>query len=354
MTVPAAFSPIAEVCAMLAQRRDLSAEAMSAVLDAILGGAIDEAETTAFLVAMRQKGETAEEMAAAARVLRKHMVCLDTGGIAVLDTCGTGGDGSGTFNISTATALVVAGAGVPVVKHGNRAQSSRSGSADVLTALGVNAESPAIGTRRCLEQSGFAFCLAPSFHPALKQVASVRRQIGTHTLFNCLGPLANPAGAQYQLLGVGRSEWLDRMADALLRLGTQHALLVCGSDGLDEVTLCGTTRVRQIRDGRVVQSEWHAPDFGLPSCRNEDLRASSPEDSAAFIRAVLDNRPGPAADVVLGNAAAALLAADRVANLREGVDLARDALRSKRALDVLHCLAAVSREIDGNAAPTVV
>jgi anthranilate phosphoribosyltransferase len=311
-------------------------------------------ETTAFLVSLRWKGETAEELAAAAETLRGHMVRFDAGSDAVLDTCGTGGDGSGTFNISTAAALVAAGAGVPVVKHGNRAQSSRSGSADVLAALGVDIEGPAVGTRHCLEQAGLAFCLAPRFHPALKQVAGVRRRLGVHTLFNCLGPLLNPAGAAHQLVGVGRMEWLDRMAEALLRLKTKHTLLVCGRDGLDEVSLCSSTLVREVRDGRIHSLEWTRDDFGLPACRREELRARGPEESAARIHAILTGAPGAATDVVIANAAASLLAADRVAELREGVELAVDSLRSGRALTVLRRLAAVSRDSGLNASPNSV
>src|SRR5262245_49236322 len=192
------------------------------------------------------KGETAEELAAAAAVLREAMVKLPAARGGVLDTCGTGGDGTGTFNISTAAALVAAAAGVPVVKHGNRAVSGNSGSADVLAALGVRVEGDGAFARRCLERAGLAFCFAPYFHPALRHVAAVRRRLGIGTLLNCLGPLANPAGAAYQLLGVGRPELLDRMAGALARLGTGRALVVCGRDGLDEVSLGGPTLVREV------------------------------------------------------------------------------------------------------------
>jgi anthranilate phosphoribosyltransferase len=352
--VSSGSSITSEAIAALTEKRDLGADTIRGVLEGILNGAVGEEETTAFLVAMRQKGETAEELAAAAQVLREHMVRLDTGRPDVLDTCGTGGDGSGTFNISTAAALIVAAAGVPVVKHGNRAQSSRSGSADVLLALGVDAEGPAVGTRQCLERTGLAFCMAPRFHPALRQVATVRRRLGAYTMFNCLGPLANPAGAVYQLLGVGRCEWLDRMAHALVRLGTRHAFLVCGHDGLDEVSLCAPTWVREVRDAQVFERQWQPQDFGLSECRREDLAATGPQESAARIRALLDGEEGPAADIVLANAAAALLAADRAASLRDGVALARDALRTGRARDVLRRLVAFSRDDSRNDPPIVV
>src|SRR5439155_22938279 len=228
--------------------------------------------TAALLTALRMKGETAVEIAAAAVVLREHMVRLDTGRDDVLDTCGTGGDGTNTFNISTAAALVAAGAGVPVVKHGNRAASSRSGSADVLSALGVVVETDAAGARRCLDGAGLAFCFAPHFHPAMRHVAGLRRRLGVRTLFNCLGPLINPAEAPYQLLGVGRAEWLDPLAGALARLGVRRAFLVHAREGLDEVSLAGPTMVREVHQGRVREFEWQPRDFGLAPCSLEELK----------------------------------------------------------------------------------
>jgi anthranilate phosphoribosyltransferase len=222
-----------------------------------------------------------------------------------------------------------------VVKHGNRAASSRSGSADVLAALGVSVEGDANCARRCLDRVGMAFCFAPHFHPALQRVAAVRRRLGVPTLFNLLGPLANPARAPYQLLGVGRAENLDRLAGALVRLGIRHALLVCGRDGLDEVSLSGPTLVRQVRDGAIIAQEWTPADFGLAPCSLEDLRVAGPEESAAVIRGVLAGNEGPALRVVLANAAAALLAAERVATLSEGVEQAAAAVADGRASAVL-------------------
>ena len=256
----------------------------------------------------------------------------------MLDTCGTGGDGAGTFNISTAAAFVVAGAGVPVVKHGNRGASSQCGSADVLAALGVRLEADAAAARRALERCGLAFCFAPGFHPALKNVAALRRRLGIGTLFNWLGPLANPAGAAYQLLGVGRLELLDLMAGALARLGTLHAMVVCIRDGFDEVSLSASTLVREVQGGTVRAWEWQPGDFGLEPCTLAELKADGVQASTRIVREVLEEKPGPATRVVLANAAAALIAADKVTSLADGVALASEALHSGRARRVLELL----------------
>jgi anthranilate phosphoribosyltransferase len=308
----------------------------------LLSGLCGEVEITAVLTALTMKGETEEELAAAAAVLREHMVSVNLGRTDVLDTCGTGGDGSNTFNISTATAFVAVAAGVPVVKHGNRAVSSRSGSADVLSRLGLQLVDGPHHARRSLERTGMAFCLAPHFHPALRHIGPVRSRLGFRTLFNCLGPLANPARASYHLLGVGRHEWLDRMAGALARLEDGHAFLVCGCDGLDEVTLSGPTLVREVRDGVVTALEWTPDDFGLPPCRPEDLQAGDADQSAEIIRSVLSGKEGPALHVVLANAAAALVVSGRAPTLAGGVAQARDAVASGGAARVLADLVACS------------
>jgi anthranilate phosphoribosyltransferase len=329
---------VSDLLAGLIDRRNLADESMRALMEELISGRCGEAESAALLIALRMKGETTEEIAAAALVLRENMVRWDPGRPQVLDTCGTGGDGTRTFNISTAAAFVAAAAGVPVVKHGNRAVSSRSGSADVLAALGIAVEGDAEHARRCLDRAGLAFCFAPHFHPALRHVAAVRRRLGVATLFNCLGPLANPAGACYQLLGVGRRDLLDPMAGALARLGTAHALVVCGKDGLDEVSLSAATSVREVRAGRVTSWEWTPADFGLEPCRLADLHADGADASAALILQVLEGRDGPATRMVLANAAAALLAAEKVGSVREGVALSRQAISSGRARDVLEKL----------------
>jgi anthranilate phosphoribosyltransferase len=338
---PSWFVPTLE--ALLA-RRDLPAVQMCQIMHDILNGACGDVETAALLTALQLKGETADELAAAASVLREYCQPLAVGRDDVLDTCGTGGDASRTFNISTATAFVVAGAGVAVVKHGNRAVSSRSGSADVLTELGVCVELNAAKARQCLDRAGMTFCLAPLFHPRMRHVGEVRRRLGVRTMFNCLGPLANPAGASYQLLGVGRLEWLDRMAAALARLGTRRALLVCGRDGLDEVSLSGPTLVREVTSGQTTAYEWTPDDFGLAPCRIEELRVDGPQESAAVIRDVLQGKDGAARRIVLANAAAALMAAEKATSLPEAVALAAKSIEEERALHVLNQLIAQSRD----------
>jgi anthranilate phosphoribosyltransferase len=342
MTLSTAPSWFVPTLTALLERRDLPGVQVCQLMHDLLNGVLGDVETAALLVALHAKGETADELAAAAAVLREYCVPLAAGRDDVLDTCGTGGDGCCTFNISTATALVVAAAGVPVVKHGNRAMSSQSGSADVLSALGVRVEVDAAAARRCLDGAGIAFCLAPLFHPRMGRVGEVRRRLGVRTLFNCLGPLANPAGAAYQLLGVGRAEWLERLASALSHLGTRRALLVCGRDGLDEVSLSGPTLVREVTPGNVAALEWTPDDFGLAPCRLDELRVQGPDHSAAVIRAVLSGEDGPAARIVLANAAAALRAAEKVTTLSEGVALAREAIAGGRAAKVLNDLIALS------------
>ena len=329
-----------ELLTALVERRDLDTGQIRGLIEAMISGRCGEIEAATLLIALRMKGETTEEIATAAAVLREHMVRLETGRTDLLDTSGTGGDGAGTFNISTAAALVTAGAGVSVVKHGNRAVSSRCGSADVLAELGVAVEGDAVWARRCLDQIGLAFCFAPHFHPALKNVAELRRRLGVRTLFNSLGPLANPAGTSYQLIGVGRPELLDAPAGALAKLGTRRALLVWGHDGLDEVSLAGPTAVREVRGSTVTALEWTPADFDLAPCDASDFHANGPQDSAAMLRAVLDRADGPARRIVLANAAAALLAADRVGTGREGVSRAAEAIDSGRVRKVLDRLVA--------------
>jgi len=328
----------ADILTSVLEGNEVAPEALTRLLDAMLAGEVGEAEAVAFLIALRMKGETAGELATAASLLRERMVRLETGRSGLLDTCGTGGDGCGTFNISTAAAIVAAAAGVPVVKHGNRAVSSHSGSADVLKELGVKIDAGTDSAKRCLDSTGLAFCFAPHFHPALKQVADLRRRLGVRTIFNLIGPLANPAGADYQLLGVGKAELLDPSAGALAKLRIRQAYLVCGRDGLDEVTLAAPTMYRQVRGHQVLAGEWTPADFGLEPCRLEDLRAANPSESAAIIRGVLAGQSSPARRIVVANAAAAVFTAERVSSLRAGVDAAVKAIDSGNARQLLETL----------------
>jgi anthranilate phosphoribosyltransferase len=256
----------------------------------------------------------------------------------VVDVVGTGGDGSGTFNISTAAALVTAAAGVPVAKHGNRRFTSRSGSADVLAELGVNVEAEVARVEECLDELGICFCFAPLLHKAMKHVAPVRKRLGTPTIFNILGPLANPAGAPFQLLGVGRPELRALLSEALVLLGTRRVLVVHGSDGLDEVTLSGTTLVTEAAGATFRHFEWTPADFGLEPSARDALLVDDPAGSAAIIRDLLAGRPGPPRDVVVANAAAALWTVGRDDSLAACARLAADAIDSRAAADLLRRL----------------
>jgi anthranilate phosphoribosyltransferase len=317
---------------------DLPSDTAAAAFRDLLQGRVDDVLAAAFVTALRVKGESPSEVAAAARGLREQMIRLVPVSGPVLDTCGTGGDDAGTFNISTAAALVVAGAGVPVVKHGNRAVSSKSGSADVLRALGVPIETGPEWAQRCLDRVGFAFCYAPHFHQGMAHVATLRRKLGVRTIFNLLGPLANPANADFQLIGVGSAELLDVLAAALAELNVRRAILVCGFDGLDEVTLAAPTMVRIVEGDQYFADEWDRSDFGLDTVPLHDIRAADAAQSAGTIRRVLDGEHGSARDIVLANAAAALFAAEVVKNLHDGVLKAAESIDTGAAKGVLERL----------------
>jgi len=327
----------------LTDRQDLSADQARAVIQAIMEGQCEEVHIAAFLVALHMKGETAEEIAGAASAMREKVTRVGVDAPVVLDTCGTGGVGSETFNISTAAALVAAGAGAVVAKHGNRSITSACGSADVLQELGVNVEADVPVVEACIRKAGIGFCFAPLLHKAMRHVMPVRKTLGVRTMFNFLGPLTNPAGADRQVLGVGEATMTDRLAEALAQLGTQRAFVVRGQDGQDEVSLTGPTDVWEVAGGRVERHLWQPADFGLPACRLEDLKISSARDSAAVIAGVLDGRPGPARDTVLANAAVALVAADVAADLRAAVAAGADAIDSGRTGATLERLVAASR-----------
>jgi anthranilate phosphoribosyltransferase len=343
-----ATSLIPDALRQLTAGQELSRETLGPLMHEMMSGRMRDAEIAALLVGLRMKGETAGEIAIAAQTMRDHMIAWHPGRTNVVDTCGTGGDGLATFNISTATAFVLAGAEVPVVKHGNRSVSSRSGSADVLAELGISFGSRPDHLRRCLTETNLAFCFAPLFHPAMKHVAQVRAQLGIPTLFNCLGPLANPAGARRQLLGVGRAELFEKMSGALARLGTERSFVVRSDDGLDEVSLSAPTNVAVVTTGHVEVQRWSPDAFGLESVSLNEVTVKGAADSARLIGAVLAGEPGPAQRLVLANAAAGLLLADRAATLAEGVDMARQVLQSGRAAAVLTRLRALEdRETAG-------
>ncbi len=335
LPAPSWFPPL---FATLLRGEDADPARVTEAVRDMVAGRVDDARSAAILTALRIKGETAPEIAAAARVLREQMVRLVPVSGPVLDTCGTGGDDSGTFNISTAAALVAAGAGVPVVKHGNRAVSSSSGSADVLRELGVPIEAGAEWSQRCLDRVGFAFCFAPHFHRGMAHVARLRKALGVRTLFNLVGPLSNPASAPYQLLGVGKADLLDRLAGAVAELEVRRAVLVCSRDGLDEVSLSAPTMVRLVRGDEYESREWTPADFGLADAPLAALKADGPAASAAVVHGILDGDDGPARRIVLANAAAALWAAEAVPTLKDGVEKAHESLRSGHAKGILEGL----------------
>jgi len=312
--------------------RPLSAEAMRRVMTDLMAGRLAEDEVRAFLTTLAKRGETAEELATSVEVLREHAVRLPLSRpYELCDTCGTGGDGQGTINVSTLAALVAAAAGVRISKHGNRAASSRCGSADLLEALGVNLDATPAQVARCIEEAGFGFCFAPRFHPAMKAVAPIRKALGIPTIFNLIGPLANPAPLTFQLVGVAEERLMRPMAEALLRLGIRHGLVVHGRDGLDEVTTTGPTDVLELRGGRITEQRLEPTAFGVPVARAEALRGQDAAYNARIARDVLEGAPSAARDIIVVNGGCAIYAADRAATIREGIEQARQAIDQGRA-----------------------
>src|SRR5438477_6082797 len=328
--------------AHVAQGRSLSESQAETAFDIIMSGDATPSQMGAFLMALRVRGETVDEITGAARIMRAKAVAIDSPP-GTIDTCGTGGDSSGSFNISTASALVVAGCGVPVAKHGNRALSSRSGSADVLTALGVNIDADIDIVRRCLWEIGIGFLMAPRHHSATRHVAPTRVELGTRTIFNLLGPLSSPAGARRQLVGVFAPEWVRPMAEVLGRLGAEHAWVVHGS-GIDELTTAGTTTVAEFKAGKVVEFEVGPEEAGVKPATLDQLRGGEPAHNAALMRDLLGGSRGPLRDIVLLNSAAALLVAARIDNLRTGAELAARAIDRGAARQVLEKLIAATNE----------
>jgi anthranilate phosphoribosyltransferase len=323
---------------------DLTQAEAAATMEEIMTGVATPAQIAAFLTALHLKGETEAEIAGMAEVMRDKATHVHFDG-PVLDTCGTGGDASGTFNISTTAAFIAAGAGATVAKHGNRAASSACGSADVLEGLGVDIELDAEGVARCLREAGIGFMFAPKFHPAMRYAGPVRREIGIRTAFNILGPLTNPARARHQVLGVPNAAIAEKMARALSRLDTVHALVVHGDGGLDELSLTGANLVFDVRGGQEPRrSEISAADLGLAAAPKEAVLGGDVAANVATVRALLSGEErGPKRDIVLLNSAAALVAANKAADLREGLELARESLRSGRAQERLAGMVAASR-----------
>ncbi|HVO30653.1 MAG TPA: anthranilate phosphoribosyltransferase [bacterium] len=316
----------------------LSAEEMSAAFGDIVDGKATDAQIAAFAVALRMRGEDPGEIAAAAGIMRSRAVRVTVRSSDYVDTCGTGGDGAGTFNVSTTAAFVVAATGLAVAKHGNRGISSKSGSADVLRELGVDVDAPVAAVEEAIASAGIGFLYAPLYHGALKSAANARREIGVRTFFNLLGPLANPAGAPYQVLGIYDGELLEAVAGALARLGTRGALVVHGSDGLDEVTLTGTTRMARVdARGNISLEELDPRELGLKTCAPDDLRGGEPQENAAITRAILAGEKSPRRDAVALNAAAALVAAGK-ADWKGALAAAQEAIDSGSAAQKLEAL----------------
>ena len=323
--------------------QDLSPDQMQQAIIWMLAGRADDVEIGRLLLALRAKGESVSEMLGAARGMRIMMTPIRTKQQNLLDTCGTGGDGSGTFNISTATAIVTAACGVATAKHGNRKITSATGSADVLACLGVAVEADRPSVERCLDEIGLCFCFAPMLHPAMKHVGQVRRQLGVPTLFNYLGPLCNPAGATYQILGTGREDLQAKLAATLVQLPIQAAIVVRGTDGMDEVSLGAETSVLHIQYGMTTQLYWDHRSFGLPKINNSDLLVDGPEHSAQMIRGILQGQHGPARDIVVANAAAGLWVAGKTHSLIDAAKQAQQAIDTGRALQVLERLAVLTQ-----------
>jgi anthranilate phosphoribosyltransferase len=337
----------------LAQGNDLSSDQVTEAVDLIMQGKCPEAEIAVFLSALRAKGETCEEVAGAARAMRRHMTRIQSSRAGLVDTCGTGGDGSGTFNISTAAALVTAAAGVPVAKHGNRRITSKSGSADVLADLGVNVEADVPTVQACLDELGICFCFAPLMHASMRHVTDVRRKLGVPTIFNLLGPLSNPAEAPYQVLGVARDDIRQTMAEALALLGARHAVVVRGEDGLDEVSLAAPTAVIEIIDGRIAREfSWRPEDFGLKTQSLDSMLVETSAESASIIRAIFDGANGPSRDIVVLNAAAAVWLSGKSDDLVACAELAARAIDSGAARDLLAqlCRRSGGQNVDGTGA----
>jgi len=327
------------------ERHHLSSAEMREVMRLIMTGQATPAQIGGFLVGLRTKGETVEEIAAAAEVMRELATHVDVSGPHLVDTCGTGGDGASTFNISTASAFVVAAAGGKVAKHGNRSVSSKSGSADVLEAAGVSLELTPDQVARCVNEVGVGFMFAPKHHGAMKHAIGPRREMGVRTLFNLLGPLTNPANAPNQVLGVYSLQWIEPLAEVLQRLGSEHVLVVHAEDGMDEISIGAPTHVAELKEGRVRVFTIQPEQFGIPRGDVSKLAVASPAESLSIIESVLNDKPGPARDIVALNAGAAIYVAGLAPDLGTGVKTALEVIASGAAKKKLHDLVALSKKL---------
>ncbi len=335
---------IKEAIAALVAGCSLTTEQAAQVMREIMEGEATPAQLGAFITALRLKGETVDEIIGLAKTMRAKAIPVSTDGL-VVDTCGTGGDGSHTFNISTAAAFVAAGAGLKVAKHGNRAISSQCGSADVLEALGIRIDLNAEQVQRCLKEVGMGFMFAPIFHPAMKHAAAPRREIGIRTVFNILGPLTNPAGAKAQVLGVGNESLIGKLALVLQGLGCQHALLVHGEDGLDEITITGKTHVCELKNDHIERYVISPEDLCLSRASSDSIKGGDIKANADFLRNILAGALGPQRDVVLMNAAAALVVGSKVKTLQQGVAIAKEVIDNGNASAKLDQLIEFSRSL---------
>lgn len=329
---------IEEAIDNLSKGKDLTRSQMQEAMEEIMTGKVDTSLTVAFLTGLNKKGETPEELTAAVSVMRRYVTKIHTDKEVVLDTCGTGGDTKGTFNISTVVSFVASGCGVAVAKHGNRSVSSCCGSADILEALGININMNPRDLEKCLDEIGIAFLFAPNLHPAMKYAMPARKEVGTKTIFNLLGPLTNPAGARYQLVGVYDKRWTEILAQVLGSLGTVHALIVHGEDGLDEITTTARTFVSEVYKGKIKNFEIMPEDFGFRKAELEDLKGGDISSNARIMLEVLEGKAGPHRDIVLLNAAAAIYTADKAKSIKEGIELAKESIDSGRALEKLELL----------------
>ena len=336
---------IREAIEKMIRSADLSQEEAAQVMEEIMTGEATPAQFGAFVIGLRLKGETVDEMTGLATVMRDKSLKVDFSGPSV-DTCGTGGDDLGTFNISTAAAFVVAGAGIAVAKHGNRAMTSKSGSADVLEKQGIKIDLGPEGVKRCMEEVGIGFMFAPRFHPAMKFAVQPRREIGVRTVFNILGPLTNPAGAQAQVLGVPTDSVGEKMVQVLQRLGSERAIVVHAEDGLDEISLNSNTSVWELRDRSIKHYKIGPDDLGLAPASLQSLAGGSVDENAEIMTDVLRGASGPRRDVVVANAAGGIVAGGKAADLREGVQIAQESIDSGRAMEKLELLRKVSQGLE--------